>query len=282
MCTLEDRKKKEIEHSKIRRSILQGFERVSDSTLNSDQVKNTFVKNQEEFDYHFSNMKYYSVTVSSENYKEEWLKNNIKTGYKLLDFACGSGENSIFSAKYGAISYGIDISPEGILNARNNAEHFKLKDKCFFEVMDGENMNFSDNFFDIAVEYGALHHVDLDIALKEISRVLKPSSKMICVEALRHNPLIHFYRKVTPHLRTEWEVNHILGVESLEVMKKYFKNVNVKFFHLFSLLLVPFRKTFLFKALYPWFNKFDNFILSNKFLGKYSWIMIIELSDPIK
>ena len=105
---------------------------------------------------------------------------------------------------------------------------------------------------------------------------------MICVEALRHNPLIHWYRKLTPHLRTEWEVEHILGVESLEIMSKYFKKVDVKFFHLFSLLLVPFRKMPFFNQIYKIFDWFDSIILSIPIIGKFAWIMIIELSEPIK
>ena len=135
---------------------------------------------------------------------------------------------------------------------------------------------------DLGVEYGALHHVDLDKALAELSRVLKKDAEMICIEALRHNPLIHWYRKRTPDLRTEWEVEHILGVESLEIMKRYFRKVEVKFFHLTSLILVPIRKTFLFPILLPFFDFLDRIILSTKFLGKYGWIMSIHLSDPIK
>ena len=143
-------------------------------------------------------------------------------------------------------------------------------------------MTFKNNTFDLGIEYGALHHVDLDKALSEIARVLKPKAKMMCLEALRHNPIIHWYRKRTPHLRTEWEVEHILGVESLKIMEKYFNKVDVKFFHLTSLALVPIRKTFLFPILLPFFNIIDTLLLSTKFLGKYGWIMAIELSNPKK
>ena len=143
-------------------------------------------------------------------------------------------------------------------------------------------MTFDDNSFDVAVEYGALHHVDLDKALSELSRVMKPNGRMMCLEAMRHNPLIHNYRKRTPHLRTEWEVEHILGVESFEVMKKYFKNVDAKYFHLLTLALVPLRKTFLFPVLYPVLDFLDRILLSTKFIGKFGWIMAIELSEPIK
>ena len=159
---------------------------------------------------------------------------------------------------------------------------FNVDDRCKFLEMDGEKMTFEDNEFDLSVEYGALHHVELDSALSELARVLKPEGKMMCIEAIRHNPIIHWYRKRTPHLRTEWEVEHILGVESFNVMKKYFKTINVKYFHLTSLALVPFRKTFIFPMLLPVFNFIDKILLSNQLIGKYGWIMAIELSDPIK
>ena len=281
---MEDRKLKEIEHSRKRREILQGFERIAD-THAAEQVEDleSLIKDKEKFNYYFSNMKYYSITISSEKFKHEWLEKICsRKNISILDFACGNGENGIYAASLGADVEGIDISPEGVENATENAKKFKVSNKCKFIEMDGENMAYKDNHFDYAIEYGALHHVDLEKALKELSRVLNPDGKMLCIEALRHNPLIHAYRKKTPHLRTEWEVDHILGIESLDVMKKYFHAVNPKFFHLFSLALVPFRKTFIFPFLYPILNFLDRLVLSNRFIGKYGWIMAVELSNPKK
>lgn len=280
---LEERKQKEIEHSRKRREILQGFERLAD-THAAEQVDDLseLVKDKEKFNYYFSNMRFYSVTAKSERYKHDWLERYCNADVRVLDFACGSGENGIYAASCGAEVIGIDISPEGVDNATQNAGRFNVSDKCKFLVMDGERMSFDDNSFDLAVEYGALHHVELEAALSELSRVMKPEAKMMCIEAMRHNPLIHWYRKRTPHLRTEWEVDHILGVESFDVMKKYFNKIDVKYFHLASLALVPFRKTFLFPLLIPVFNAIDSLLLSTKFIGKYGWIMAIELSDPKK
>ena len=39
-------------------------------------------------------------------------------------------------------------------------------------------MTFGDNIFDLGVEYGVLHHVDLDKAMSELCRVLKPDAEM--------------------------------------------------------------------------------------------------------
>ncbi len=280
---LEERKLKEIEHSRQRREVLQGFERLADTHV-ADQVDNLeeLVKDKEKFNYYFANMKYYAVTGLSEDYKHKWLEEKCSKDKKIIDFACGNGENGIYAAKCGAECIGIDISPEGVENSNKNAEKFNVESHCKFVVMDGENMTFEDDTFDLGVEYGALHHVDLDAALAELARVLKKDGEMMCLEAMRHNPLIHRYRKRTPHLRTEWEVEHILGVESFEVMKKYFEKINVKYFHLMSLALVPLRKTFLFPILLPVFNFIDKILLSNKLIGKYGWIMAIELSHPKK
>jgi len=104
----------------------------------------------------------------------------------------------------------------------------------------------------------------------------------VCVEALRHNPFIHAYRKRTPQLRTAWEVEHILGVESLEIMRQHFKDVEVKFFHLAVLAAVPFRKTPLFKPLRVALDAIDRVLLSNQTIGKYAWIMIVTIANPRK
>lgn len=279
---LEERKRKEIEHSRKRRSILQGFERHSD-TDKSERVENleSVILDKNEFDYNFSNMKFYAITNKSEDFQYKWLKEKCKPGVKVLDFGCGNGENGIYAAQCGAEVIGVDISPEGVANANLNAKQAGVGEHCKFEAMDGENMTFSDNSFDLAVEYGVLHHVKLDKAMVELNRVLKPDGEMICVEALRHNPLIHWYRKKTPHLRTEWETEHILGVESLKIAEKYFHNIDVKFFHLAVLAAVPFRKIpVLFKPVRALLNKVDSLLLKGETIGKYGWIMIFSMGKP--
>ena len=280
---LEKRKLEEIEHSRRRRKILQGFERHIDINR-TDDIKNidSMIRDKDLFNYHFSNTKFYSIIHSSEEYQYSWLRDKCKPGVKVLDFACGNGENGIFAAGYGADVIGIDISPEGIENANLNAKQTGVADRCRFEVMDGENMEFPDNMFDLGVEYGALHHVDLEKAMSELCRVLRPNGEMICVEALKHNPLIHWYRKRTPHLRTGWEVEHILGIDDLNVVRKYFQEINVRFFHLTVLAAVPFRKTIIFKPLRILLDLIDKIILGNQFIGKYAWIMVFTMSKPKK
>ncbi len=280
---LEERKLAEIEHSRRRRTILQGYERHID-TVDSERVAGAegLIRDPEAFKQHFSNVKYYSIQKSLEEYEKEWLRQRCRPGVKVLDFACGSGENGIIAAKFGATVVGIDISPEGVENARMNAEREGVGHLCSYEAMDGEAMTFADDTFDVAVVYGALHHVDLDRAMSEVVRVLKPGGQMLALEALKHNPFIHAYRRRTPHLRTPWEVEHILGVEEIERMKGYFGSVQTRFFHLFVLLAVPFRRTPLFRPLRAALDAIDRVVLRNRWLGKYGWVGAISLAEPKK
>lgn len=280
---LEERKLREIEHSRNRRKILQGYERYSD-TNSEEQIAHpgALIRDPEAFKRHFSNTKFYSIQASLESYEREWLRQRCRPGIRLLDFACGSGENGIMAASFGATVVGIDISPEGVENARLNAEREGVGHLCTFEVMDGEAMTFPDESFDLVVEYGALHHVDLDKAMSECVRVLKKDGEMLAIEALKHNPFIHLYRKITPHLRTEWEVAHILGVDDIERCRKHFKGVNTRFFHLLVLLAVPFRKTKLFRKLRDALDRLDQRLLKRPGIGRYAWVGAVSLTSPNK
>ena len=164
---LEDRKQKEIEHSRNRRTILQGYERRID-THSSEEVadRDRLIRDKAAFETHFANVKYYSITGASQEFQDNWLRERCKPGFQVLDFACGNGENGIFAAQCGANVIGIDISPEGVENSNKNAVEAGVSGRCEFVAMDGENMAFPDKSFDLAVEYGALHHVDLHAAMK--------------------------------------------------------------------------------------------------------------------
>ena len=279
---LEDRKLKEIEHSRKRRSILQGFERYSDTNPDNEASDlDSLVRDAEAFQKYFSNMKFYSVTRTSEQYYFGWLRERCP-GHKALDYCCGNGENAIFMAKCGANVVGIDISPEGIENARLNAIREGVEDRVQFQVMDGEAMDFPDSTFDVIVEYGALHHLDYDRAMAELQRVIKPDGEIICIEALKHNPLFHLYRKMTPHLRTKWEAEHILTINHLTRSKAYFGQVNARFFHLFALMAVPLRKTAIFGRVLECLEAIDDVLLKWPLLGRYGWIMVFTLAHPTK
>jgi SAM-dependent methyltransferase len=275
MDTAMDRKQIEKEfHDKLR---VVGTDPYVAETRWSPELEDTIRTNPL-----WANMKYYAVERASRTFVERWFERHV-AGMRVLDYCCGNGEDGVLLAGLGASEVvGIDISPVSIENCQNLAVREGIADRVTHMVADAEDTGFEDNTFDIVTEYGSLHHLDLDKALGEMARVLKPGGRAICQEAVRHNPLIHLYRKLTPSLRTPWEVPHILGRSSLDHARRYFRTVEVRHFHLVSLLSVPFRRTPLFNPLLSLLESVDSVLLSIPGLKWMGWQMVIVLSDPKK
>ena len=122
---------------------------------------------------------------------------------KILDLGCGYGEQSLIYLKRGAMVCGIDISPKHIDHATHAALSSGFsRDRFVFKVMDAHILEFEENTFDVVIGYGILHHLDYDIALREVYRVLKLGGRALFVECLADNPLLKLFRKMTPDART--------------------------------------------------------------------------------
>ena len=185
-------------------------------------------------------------------------------------------------AKAGAEVVGIDVSEVSLQNARKAAAQAGVSHNTSFISMDAESMAFPDNTFNLIMVSGVLHHLDVRTAFPELSRVLKPDGHIIAGEALGHNPIIQWYRRRTPDLRTAWETEHIIKRSDLLLAGEYFGQVDFRFFHLATLAAVPFRK-------FPGFHTFlsgldivDRLLLSVAGLRWQAWQVIFGLADPIK
>ncbi len=62
---------------------------------------------------------------------------------------------------------------------------------------------FADDSFDVVIGASILHHLELDRALAEIRRVLRPGGCGVFVEPLAHNPLMRLGRLLTPSAGTD-------------------------------------------------------------------------------
>lgn len=245
-----------------------------------DKLRGLYETDPEQYGYFTSNKKFYSVVRSSDDFYYKWLRDNA-TGKKVLDFGCGSGLSSIESAKFAGHVTGIDISPEAVRLAQEHAEAAGVAGNTTFVVMDAEALKFASGSFDVVSVRGVLHHMDLDAALGQIRRVLAPGGKAIFLEALANNPIIHAYRRRTPHLRTAWETEHILRYEDSVKMRKYFQHVEVRSFHLAVLAAVPLRSTPAFEPARKVLDAVDGAILRVPGLRRQGWMACFLLSDPI-
>lgn len=246
-----------------------------------DKLRGLYETDPEQYSYFTSNKKFYSVVRSSDDFFYRWLRENA-AGKRVLDFGCGSGGASIEAAKFAGHVTGIDISPEAVRLAQARADAAGVADKTTFAVMDAEALEFGPGTFDVVSVRGVLHHMDLDAALVQIHKVLTPKGKAIFLEALANNPIIHAYRRRTPHLRTAWETSHILRFEDTVKMRKYFNKVEVRSFHLAALAAVPLRKTPIFKPVLAVLDGFDRAALRLPGLRKQGWMACFLLSEPTK
>lgn len=101
---------------------------------------------------------------------------------KILDVGCGTGFFTILLAKEGHQTTGIDLTPDMILHSRELAEEEKAG--CSFQVMDGENLEFKDESFDVVVSRNLTWTLpDAQQAYKEWCRVLKPGGILLNFDA---------------------------------------------------------------------------------------------------
>jgi len=98
------------------------------------------------------------------------------------------------------------------------------------------NMPFKDETFDVVLARAILHHVpdNLDLALKEIHRILKPGGQILVEEPGSLNPIAYIIRKAFPTMSHE-ESERPFKPSVLEgKIKEYFTITELKYYWLIS------------------------------------------------
>jgi len=116
---------------------------------------------------------------------------------KLLDFGCGPGDNALRLSSIGYRVTGFDISESNVQLANKLFEKNDMTDKGSFVVSTAENLEFSDNEFDMVVGIDILHHVDISRALREVRRVLKDGGQGVFREPIEV-PILDMIRNSWP------------------------------------------------------------------------------------
>jgi len=124
-------------------------------------------------------------------------------GDRILDLGCGRGERALEMLRGGARVVGIDISPAYIEAATSAARAVGHSDTQFdFIAADAHQLPFPDESFDFVLGEGILHHLQLETALSEVHRVLRPGGRALFLEPLLDNPMLKIFRLLTPTART--------------------------------------------------------------------------------
>jgi ubiquinone/menaquinone biosynthesis C-methylase UbiE len=98
---------------------------------------------------------------------------NLKPGMKVLDIACGTGNQSIPAARAGAQVIGLDIAPNLLEQARERAQSANLKIE--FVEGDAEKLPYPAGQFDVVMSmFGAMFAPRPDVVASELKRVCRP------------------------------------------------------------------------------------------------------------
>ncbi len=122
----------------------------------------------------------------------EMLTSHLKPDMKILELGCGTGYFTREAARSGAQITAIDISADLLEQAQNEVPLENVK----FLVENAYEMSFSDNSFDTVIGSSVLHHLEIDNALKEIFRVLRPGGTVCFTEPNMLNPQIAIQKNI--------------------------------------------------------------------------------------
>jgi SAM-dependent methyltransferase len=104
----------------------------------------------------------------------------IKAGSAVLDVACGTGVVALSAARLGAKATGVDLTPELVARAKENAGLMNL-DATWHEG-DAEQLPVPDVSFDVVVsQFGHMFAPRPDVVIREMLRVLKPGGTIAFV-----------------------------------------------------------------------------------------------------
>jgi demethylmenaquinone methyltransferase / 2-methoxy-6-polyprenyl-1,4-benzoquinol methylase len=110
----------------------------------------------------------------------------VRPGDRVLDAACGTGDLAVADHRAGAASViGVDFSPRMLALARRKAPGL--------EWVEGDllALPFPDDTFDAAtVGFGVRNVADLELALRELRRVLRPGGRLAVLEITQPRGLL--------------------------------------------------------------------------------------------
>jgi SAM-dependent methyltransferase len=219
----------------------------------------------------------YSIATASTEFYESMLE-RYGVGKDVLEYGCGPGSYAFFLAERGANVTGIDISETAIEQAEQEARRRGLS-KLRFAVMNAEALDLPDASFDFVCGKGILHHLDLGHSYAEVARVMRPDGHAVFKEPLGHNLALRLFRAATPSLRTPDE--HPLLAGDLQLARRYFDQVDFRFFHLLSLFAVPLRSLPGIQHAAGVLERADAAVFRTMpRLRKHAWQVVIELARP--
>ncbi|HKS07965.1 MAG TPA: class I SAM-dependent methyltransferase [Pyrinomonadaceae bacterium] len=119
-------------------------------------------------------------------------------GKTILEYGCGDGLNTVVLANRGAKVVALDISAELLDVAHKRLEANGCEDDVELLIGSAHGLPLSDESVDVIFGMAILHHLELELASREVCRVLKKGGRAIFEEPTRNSKLVAKLRKLFP------------------------------------------------------------------------------------
>jgi SAM-dependent methyltransferase len=109
---------------------------------------------------------------------------------RILEIGCGNGWNMSRFAQYGRVAFGLDAVGDRVALAQAHGPALQA---------DGLRLPVADGSLDLVYIQHVLHHIgDVERALAEARRCLRPGGLLFLVETVEDNPIIRWGRRLYP------------------------------------------------------------------------------------
>jgi SAM-dependent methyltransferase len=171
---------------------------------------------------------------------ETWIRpamtrlGNVR-GLRVLDYGCGHGMASVVLARRGACVTAFDLSAGYLAEAgRRAAANGIALDRV---QADGERLPFADASFDRVWGNAVLHHLDIELAGRELLRVLRPGGIAIFCEPWGENPLLSWARRRLPyHGKQRTRDEEPLRQRQVRILKRIFPGAELQGYQFLSMV----------------------------------------------
>ena len=219
----------------------------------------------------------FGALTTADNMLWSWLGD--LQGKRLLEIGCGDGSATVRFAKAGALVTAIDISSGMVDLTKKVAVENGVGDRVLAYHKGGEDIDFPEETFDIVYGHSVLHHLNLNKAVPLFVSILKPNGIAAFLEPLEHNPILNFFRFLTPHRRTPTEKP--LTFDQLNGIAQKFSLWEHKEFYLFSLVAFFWyyiiRNRSLFQFTLRKLAGVDSYVFRTfPFVRKYAWVVVVR------
>jgi SAM-dependent methyltransferase len=202
------------------------------------------------------------------------------SGRVVLDFGCGSGQNSLLLARRGARVIGVDISQDLLDLASRRLAVNGVGDRAEFVVGSAHDLPLQDESVDAVLGIAILHHLDLAASAKEVRRVLKPGGVAVFKEPVRDSTVYRIVRKMIPYRQPD--VSPYERPLTTAELKSFAAGFNIEAWRAFSLPFVSLVQ--IAPVLNPYVHpahQFDKMLLERlPSLAHLSTVRVVALKKP--